>query len=215
MHQAHLQLSEDSRNNSPAVTGMLGRGKVKQLLDNHHQTFVKTTYRATTSVFGTSLGRRLTPRKGRQKEAPVLPTTRSAPSPPPGPSCPDNAVNRTRQKGRQLCCRRSAGQAEQESAGPLGTERQPELCPPQVTPPGDAGQLQGPGRNRGASFGQAPGPHSSQSGADSTGAPVASPAPGPPPGRAGGTAGRTRGRAGPRRTHHRRRRRHLGSTCRR
>lgn len=39
---------------------MLGRGKVKQLLkpgpDNHHQTLVKATHRATASVLGASTG---------------------------------------------------------------------------------------------------------------------------------------------------------------
>lgn len=75
---------------------MLGRGKVKQLLkpgpDNHHQTLVKATHRATTSVLGASTGPGLSSRKGRQKELPVLPTTHTAPSPPPGPCCPANAV---------------------------------------------------------------------------------------------------------------------------
>lgn len=100
---------------------MLERGKVKQLLklgpDNHHKTFVKITHRAADPLLGTSTEPRLTARKGGQKERPVLPTAHPAPSLPPGPSCPDNAVNR--RKGANFAAQgaRAAGQAGQKPAG--------------------------------------------------------------------------------------------------
>lgn len=179
--------------------------------DNHHQTFVKTSslrawhqHRAQADTSeGKGEGNTGAPYNPHRPEPrrPLLPGQRREPH-----------------KHSQLCCRGSAEQAGQEPArlrwAPGHRAAAPAL-PSTADTAGRRGAAARPRAGRGSLPGLAAGLASLAALCRPGRSPRTEPRGGDSAGPGWGTAGGTRGRAGPRRTHHRRRRRHLGSTCRR